>query len=88
MAGLECSLTVRSLPSRLFAFNSHHPPTFRQACPTHPLPGNHHLAVQAFAADGTLDRLGVAFSRAQAHKVYVQHLMQQDAPQLYDLIAK
>lgn len=45
-------------------------------------------SVQAFASDGTLDRLEVAFSRAQAHKVYVQHLMQQHATELHALIAK
>ena len=119
------------------------PPSARISCP-HPPP-------QGFAADGTLDRLCVAFSRAQvrrtcvgctcscrcmrgcacrgraeandaqrleasapwqcpaadlqqpaldlpsslrpstppqAHKVYVQHLMQQHAAELHDLIAK
>ena len=44
--------------------------------------------LQAFLADGTLDRLEVAFSRAQAHKVYVQHLMQQQAAAVHDLIAR
>jgi NADPH-ferrihemoprotein reductase len=44
--------------------------------------------LQGFVADGTLDRLCVAFSRAQAHKVYVQHLMQQHAEELHTLIAK
>ncbi|EFN59935.1 hypothetical protein CHLNCDRAFT_7300, partial [Chlorella variabilis] len=44
--------------------------------------------LEGFQADGTLDRLHVAFSRAQAHKVYVQHLMQQHAAELHDMIAR
>lgn len=44
--------------------------------------------VQAFASDGTLDRLCAAFSRAQAHKVYVQHQMREEAAELNDLIAR
>lgn len=44
--------------------------------------------MQRFVADGVLDHLHVAFSRAQQHKVYVQHLMRRHAGELYDLIAR
>jgi NADPH-ferrihemoprotein reductase len=41
-----------------------------------------------FAADGTLSRLEVAFSRVDASqkKVYVQHLMAQHARELHDML--
>ncbi|KAI3429341.1 hypothetical protein D9Q98_005436 [Chlorella vulgaris] len=44
--------------------------------------------LEGFEADGTLDHLCVAFSRAQDSKVYVQHLMQQRAAELHELIAR
>lgn len=43
--------------------------------------------LEAFVADKTLSQLHVAFSRAQAEKVYVQHLMAQHGEQLHSLIA-
>lgn len=42
--------------------------------------------LRAFEADGTLSKLRVAFSRAQSTKVYVQHLLKQDAQQVFDLL--
>ncbi|KAL3148407.1 hypothetical protein ABBQ38_013862 [Trebouxia sp. C0009 RCD-2024] len=42
--------------------------------------------LKAFEADGTLSKLRVAFSRAQSSKVYVQHLLKQDAQQVFDLL--
>eukprot|EP00471_Norrisiella_sphaerica_P001206 CAMPEP_0184486092 /NCGR_PEP_ID=MMETSP0113_2-20130426/7642_1 /TAXON_ID=91329 /ORGANISM="Norrisiella sphaerica, Strain BC52" /LENGTH=975 /DNA_ID=CAMNT_0026867823 /DNA_START=299 /DNA_END=3226 /DNA_ORIENTATION=+ len=46
------------------------------------------IELEDFEADKTLDALHVAFSREKEEKVYVQHLMEQNAEQLYDLIAK
>jgi NADPH-ferrihemoprotein reductase len=42
--------------------------------------------LRRFEADGTLTRLEVAFSRAQAGKVYVQHLMAASAAPLRELL--
>ncbi|XP_035136173.2 NADPH--cytochrome P450 reductase isoform X1 [Callithrix jacchus] len=39
-----------------------------------------------FHKDGTLTQLNVAFSREQAHKVYVQHLLKRDREHLWKLI--
>lgn len=44
--------------------------------------------LKGFVADGTLDLLEVAFSRAQSHKVYVQDLMKQRAAAINDMIVK
>lgn len=41
--------------------------------------------LEAYEADGTLDRLRMAFSREKASKVYVQHLLRQDAAELWEL---
>ena len=42
---------------------------------------------QQFLKDGALTRMDVAFSRDRAHKVYVQHRMQQQARDLYAWLA-
>lgn len=42
--------------------------------------------LEAYDEDGTLDRLRLAFSRAGASKVYVQHLLRQDAAELWELV--
>ncbi|MCV4797008.1 NADPH-dependent assimilatory sulfite reductase flavoprotein subunit, partial [Escherichia coli] len=39
-----------------------------------------------FHKDGALTQLNVAFSREQAHKVYVQHLLKRDREHLWKLI--
>ncbi|CAM9666581.1 unnamed protein product [Laminaria digitata] len=42
--------------------------------------------LEAFKADGTLDKLRLAFSREGASKVYVQHLLREDAAEVWDLL--
>jgi sulfite reductase alpha subunit-like flavoprotein len=42
--------------------------------------------MEAMTASGALTSLRLAFSREQAHKVYVQHLLLQDAEAIYGLI--
>ncbi|MBL8739482.1 MAG: NADPH-dependent assimilatory sulfite reductase flavoprotein subunit, partial [Myxococcales bacterium] len=41
---------------------------------------------QSFQKDGVLTRIDVAFSRDQAEKIYVQHLMQRHEAELYEWI--
>lgn len=42
--------------------------------------------LEAYEADGTLDRLRLAFSREETSKVYVQHLLRQDAAEVWELL--
>lgn len=42
--------------------------------------------LEQLETDGVLNKLHVAFSRAQKDKVYVQHLMQQDSKEVYELL--
>ena len=42
--------------------------------------------MEAWRADGTLTELHLAFSRAQADKIYVQHLLEQNAKATWDLV--
>jgi sulfite reductase alpha subunit-like flavoprotein len=42
--------------------------------------------LQAWQTQGVLDELHTAFSRQQAHKVYVQHLLQQQAAATWKLL--
>ncbi|CAN0472112.1 unnamed protein product, partial [Laminaria digitata] len=42
----------------------------------------------AFKADGTLDKLRLAFSREGTSKVYVQHLLREDAAEVWDLLQR
>lgn len=44
--------------------------------------------LQNWAATGVLSRINVAFSRDQQEKIYVQHKMKQQAPELYKWIAE
>ena len=44
--------------------------------------------LEAFKADGTLDKLRLAFSREGAAKVYVQHLLHEDAAEVWDLLQR
>lgn len=42
--------------------------------------------LEAYEADGTMDRLRLAFSREGTSKVYVQHLLRQDAQEVWELL--
>ncbi len=42
--------------------------------------------LEEYLQNGTLNQLNVAFSRDQDHKVYVQHLLQKDAVNVWKLI--
>ena len=42
--------------------------------------------LEEYLNNKTLTKLNVAFSRDQAHKLYVQHLLQQDATLVWNLI--
>lgn len=43
--------------------------------------------LEQFEAQGVLSELHLAFSREQAHKVYVQHLLAKNGPGVWDLIS-
>jgi len=54
-------------------------------------PGEDYLyqgELASYVADGTLSSLRVAFSRAQAAKVYVQHLVRDDGAELWGLLQR
>ncbi|CAM9130058.1 unnamed protein product [Pylaiella littoralis] len=42
--------------------------------------------LEAYQADGTLDSLRLAFSREESSKVYVQHLLREDAAKIWDML--
>ncbi len=42
--------------------------------------------IQSWVADGVLQKIDLAFSRDQKEKIYVQHLMQKQATELYEWI--
>ncbi|CAM9203959.1 unnamed protein product [Sphacelaria rigidula] len=44
--------------------------------------------LEAYKANGTLDRLRLAFSREDTSKVYVQHLLHQDATEVWELLVE
>ena len=44
--------------------------------------------IEAFIADGTITRAGLAFSRDGAKKVYIQHKMGEDAKELGEMLNK
>ena len=54
-------------------------------------PGEDYLyqgELASYVADGTLSSLRVAFSRAQAAKVYVQHLVRDDGAELWAMLQR
>lgn len=44
--------------------------------------------LEAYVSDGTLTKLYTAFSRDQAHKVYVSHQLRENQEELWDIIGK
>ncbi|KAI8997740.1 hypothetical protein BDB01DRAFT_772249 [Pilobolus umbonatus] len=44
--------------------------------------------LEAYHADGVLSHMGLAFSRDQKEKVYIQHKMKEDAKMLYEYLMK
>ena len=42
--------------------------------------------LEDYEKDGTLTQLHLAFSRDQAHKVYVQHLLEQNSQEVWKLL--
>ena len=42
--------------------------------------------LENYLSEGTLTKLHLAFSRDQAHKVYVQHLMKENKEEIWKLL--